>query len=360
VRKVFNGIKRFTKHVLYFIAFYSGLVHVIIRVLKFKKDNHSAVILFYHRFSKAGVAGYQLPHLDIQEFRKQMQHIKRWYQVITMDELANVLDGQNRFKWPCVVITIDDGYLNNFTLAYPILREFKLPATIYLTTGFVGTSKAPWVDELSGLLFGTEARGVSFPELLGEERIDISSVQGKKEAGAKLFKAMLKLDPNRRRLALRELSKIMAIGEISTEIDQRRMLDWDEVTEMKKNGIAFGAHTVSHPTLSRMELSEAMREIYESKIEVERKIGDRVRHFAIPNGKKEDFNTGLGEYCKEIGLSTVVSTEPGVVLTCSDRYFLRRISPSPPIHVFACELTRYMFLRRVRKFDHPKNRSNLC
>lgn len=138
------------------------------------------------------------------------------------------------------------------------------------------------------------------------------------------------------------------------------MLNWNEVIEMSRNGVSFGAHTVNHPILSKMELSEAKREIFESKMEIEARIGGKVKYFAIPNGKIEDFSDELKEYCKEIGISTVVSTEPGVVSKQSDPYFLRRVSPPSPIYIFACELARYMFLKRVKRFNHPEYRKNLC
>lgn len=342
-------VKRTLKGALFLVGYYSGALHLLILVLTRLRRQHSTVILFYHRFLEASCDLDQLPHLNIQGFKKQMWHIKRWYRVITLDELANRLAENNHFTSPSIVITIDDGYLNNYTLAYPVLKALGLPAVIYLTTGFIGTKKAPWVDDLMELLLLTEGKEFRFSELLGDEVVEISTPKGKRNAMIKLFSMMLNLEHQRKIVALEKLSKILGVNESSKENANRKMLNWDEVIEMSKNNISFGAHTVSHPTLSKMELSEAKREIYESKIEIEAKVGHRIRHFAIPNGKIEDFNEELKEFCKEIGFKTVVSTEPGLVSAKSDPYFLRRINPPQPIYIFACELARYMFLHSCPK-----------
>jgi len=318
----------------------------LIRFLKATKRNHVCLILFYHRFSQGQDAKKLLPFLDIKEFRKQLLHLKRHYRSISLDQLADELAGRNHFASPSVVITIDDGYLNNYTLAYPVLKALGLSAIIYLTTGFIGTTKAPWVDDLMDMLFLTKVETLRFPELLGEKILHISTRSQKRNAVKILFKVMLQLEHERKLLIMQTLSKSLGIEEICRNRADRKMLNWNEVIEMSKNNLSFGAHTVSHPTLSKMELNEAKREIYESKKEIKTRIGGKVMHFAIPNGKVEDFSDELKEYCKEIGLRTVASTESGVVSKQSDLYFLKRINPPPPIYIFACELARYMFLKR--------------
>jgi len=337
-------LKEILKGALFFGIYYSGALHLLILILTKFRKKHYAAILFYHRFSSDSSNDYGLPHLDVHEFKKQMRHIKRWYSVVTMDELANRVTKGNPFTSPSVVITIDDGYLNNYTLAYPVLRELDLPAIIYLTTGFIGTNKAPWVDCLINILSVTKAKTLCFPDLLGGEVLDISTQRGERAAITKIFQVMVRLEHKEKTLAMEKLSEILSVKEIWGDDNERKMLNWNEVMEMSRNKISFGAHTVSHPTLSRMELPEAKQEIYESKMEIEARIGCKVRHFAIPNGKIEDFNEELKRYCEEIGVKTVVSTEPGVISAQSDPYLLQRICPSTPIYLSACELARYMFL----------------
>lgn len=346
----FLGLKKsksILKGILFFTAYYSRILHLLIYVQKKVRRQHCAAILFYHRFCIGSNDPHQLPHLDIREFSIQMRHIKRWYRVITMDELADRLADKTNFVSPFIVITIDDGYLNNYTLAYPVLKALGLPALIYLTTGFIGTNKAPWVDDLVDMLFLTKEETLRLPELFGEKILNISTRSQKGDVIKILFKVMLRLEHEEKLLIMQRLSKSLGVEEVCRNGAKRRMLNWNEVIEMSKNNISFGAHTVSHPTLSKMEPGEAEQEIFESKIEIEARIGSKVRHFAIPNGKVEDFNEELKRYCKEIGVKTIVSTEPGSVSLQSDPYFLKRINPPSPMYIFACEIARHMFFKKI-------------
>jgi peptidoglycan/xylan/chitin deacetylase (PgdA/CDA1 family) len=348
-------LKQSLKTALFFSVFYSGILHLFIYILKKFKRHHCAAILFYHRFSRVSPERYQLPHLDINEFKKQMEHIKKCYTVLTMDDLAGKLANAKRFASPSVAVTIDDGYLSSYRIAYPILKELSLPATIYLTTGFVGTKKAPWVDVLMDTLFRTKVKTLYLPELLGKEVVDLSTSHQKTVVFSRLFKILLNLHHEKKITAMNRLVKILLADKTSSDNTGRKMVNWKEVIEMSENNIYFGAHTVTHPTLSKMEPPEAKREINDSQKEIEKRLGNKVTHFAIPNGKNEDFSDGLKKYCKDTGIKTVVSTEPGVVFPHSDPYFLKRIIPPPPVYVFACELARHMFLRDKRQSSETIN-----
>lgn len=340
-------MKQILKNALFFCIYYSGALPLLIFVLTKLRKQHCAVILFYHRFSSGPPDIYQLPYLDIREFKKQMRHVKKCYSVVTMHEVADSLAKKKNFSVPSVIITFDDGFVNNYTLAYPILKELGLPAMIYLTTGFIGTMKIPWVDDLMDLLSVTKEKRLYFPELLNDEALDIRTRRQKRHAASRLFQLMLRLDHQRKIQCMNKLAKILRVDDISRDNADRKMLNWQEVIEMSKNNIYFGPHTVTHPTLNKMDLPEAKREIYESKMEIEKRLGNKATHFAIPNGKKEDFSGDLKRYCKDIGMDTVVSTDPGLVSPQSDQYFLKRILPPPPMHIFACELARYVFFKRT-------------
>jgi peptidoglycan/xylan/chitin deacetylase (PgdA/CDA1 family) len=340
--------KQVLKRGLCVIVYYSGALHLLVFILTRLKRQHSAAILFYHRFCSKSLVIDLLPHLDINEFRKQMLHIKRWYNVISMDELHTRLTNGAGFRSPSIIISIDDGYLNNYELAYPVLRDLNLPAIIYLTTGFIGTENATWVDDLGEMIVSTSLKSFFFHELFGDEVLDITDDVKKTEVVEKLYEVLLLVDHEKKMLALQKLPKLLYLNEAWRDGRDRKMLDWNEIIEMRTGGICFGAHTVSHPILNKMELYEAKREISDSKSEIESRLGEKVRHFAIPNGKIGDFNEELKKYCVEIGMETVVSTEPGLVHTESDRYFLRRICPPPPIYIFACELAMYMFLKSTQ------------
>jgi len=151
------------KNVFMLIMYYSGVLGLMVYGMSKIRNNHHAGILFYHRFSEHPVDGCELPHLDIEEFRKQMRHVRKWYNVITMDELVDRLAKGGRFSSPSIVITIDDGYLNNYTEAYPVLKKLSIPAMIYLSTGFIGTEDSTWVDDLMDMIKVSKKKTIIVP-----------------------------------------------------------------------------------------------------------------------------------------------------------------------------------------------------
>lgn len=338
-------VKHYLKHALYSSLFYSGILHLLILIFKKIKKNHHVIILFYHRFHKGNNRDALLPSHDIGEFKKQMLHLKKYYTFITMDELVEHLRNRTNVRSPAIALTIDDGYLSNYSLAYPILREYHIPCMIYLTVGSIESKSGLWVDDIEYVLLNTKVTALSFPELFGNDVLNISSLQGKRKALKKLFGKLLNLSNSQRQKYLNMLFEILAVDISSMNGRERLMINWEEVREMSNNGVEFGAHTVTHPFLPAMPLKDGKNEIKHSKDILEEKVGKPVKHFAIPNGKRKDFTKELKEFCKRIGFETVVTTESGVVERKGDRYELNRIIPPPPLYYFACEIARYFFFQ---------------
>jgi peptidoglycan/xylan/chitin deacetylase (PgdA/CDA1 family) len=341
-------MKKLLKRLLYLVAYYSGGLRLLIAFLSRVGKNHRAAILFYHRFRGPGEGVADLlPRLNCREFDRQMAYLRKTYEIVSLDDAVPLLREAKGFRRPSVILTIDDGYRDNYTLAYPIIRKHDLPVTIYLTAGMIGGEKGLWIDDIEYALRSTGCAVFNSEKVLGEERIDISTHEKKKAAEKKLYAALAKKGGQERKDALRELFEALNVPGPSALSRDRIMMNWEEVNEMVANSVNFGAHTVSHPFLPLMPLDEAKREIQDSKLIIEEKTGKTVRHFAVPNGKNDDFSPELSEFCREIGFDTVVTTEPGVVGGSADTYSLARVLPPPPTYYFACELARYLFRRNA-------------
>src|SRR5205807_5460792 len=127
----------------------------------------------------------------------------------------------------------DDGWLDNYLYAYPLLRKYRAPATIFLPTDLIGTPKWPWADRLAYLLHRQHARDVDVrPE----------TVDGFVERA----KTLSEEDRNDLLDSLGQSSDVQVPGE-------RRFIDWNEAREMSNNGVAFGSHTCTHASLGRLD-----------------------------------------------------------------------------------------------------------
>ena len=121
------------------------------------------------------------------------------------------------------------------------------------------------------------------------------------------------------------------------------MLTWEQVEIMSRNGISFGAHTVSHPILSRIPIHQAQEEILKSKEDIEINIQKPVPAFAYPNGKEADFNKDICNLLKELGYTFACTTMMGTINQHTDPYLLHRISLEAHLPVFATKLEWYMY-----------------
>jgi peptidoglycan/xylan/chitin deacetylase (PgdA/CDA1 family) len=324
------------------VLFYSGLLHLGVTVLRRRGKEFPAVILFYHRFQKRKGPAVP-PKLWIDVFRRQMAHVRREYEVTTLDRLVEGVGTEGGFRNPTVVITMDDGFRDNFELAFPVLTEMDMPATIFLTSGLIGTEKAPWVDEIGMAIWRTELKHLAFPELLGEKTLDLSSAEGRGLASHELYERLLEVEHEKKEGLVLEVLEILWGDSGERCPNERVMLTWDEIRDMGQHKISFGAHTVSHPVLSRMPFEDAAREILDSKEMIEKQVGGEIKHFAIPNGRDEDFTEELREFCKKGVFLSVATTNIGRVDPGADVYRLPRICPSESICVFAFDLARLLF-----------------
>ncbi len=265
--------------------------------------------------------------IPIRAFKKQMAYIGRHYNPVTMSNALNCLDKVATVSYP-VVVTFDDGFRNNLLLAHSILKKHKVPAVIYLTTSFIDGSEyfsgLLWTDYIYALLQSAKA-GRYYLNDYGLSEITLgdneSRLMAKKEICAKF-----KLLPHESRLqAIDKLSRLLGSCGDFPGRETFTPMSWDNVRSLGKDGlITFGAHTVSHPILTRLPLDRVQYEITESQVIIEKQTGEKPDLFAYPNGTRDDFN----DYIKELVAQhyiCAVSTIEGFNESSTDRYELRRI-----------------------------------
>lgn len=238
-----------------------------------------AVILAYHRVLPGGaIPGF--PFLKdlvtpLESFVWQMDYLSSHCQVVAPEQLVSMLRGGQELPRRCVSITFDDGYADNYLHAFPILKRHGLPATIFLTTGFVGGQGGLfWWDEVCRW----RAAGVKSVE-----------VEGLGPRGVATLAQLNRLLEEMKRLPMDEI--VRRIRDVSTRLslapDSRAAGDfmtWEQVREMQEQGISFGAHTVNHCLLPVESARRRSLEIRQSRADVERETGRPCRLFCYPNG----------------------------------------------------------------------------
>jgi peptidoglycan/xylan/chitin deacetylase (PgdA/CDA1 family) len=238
-----------------------------------------------------------------------------------------------------VVITFDDGYRDNYDYAYPILRSLSLPATIFLSSGVVGTDGILWHDRVF--------RAFHRSELSRFNGYDLDDPGQRQSARETVLASLKTLDSRQRRERIDELVGKLEIAEPACL--PRVMLTWGEAREMARNGIGFGSHTVTHPVLSRIPPDEAQREIVESKRDIESNLQMRIDSFAYPNGKPEDYDEFIKQTLRDAGYRCAVTTRFGTNQIDMpggwDPFELRRGGPGEAnTAIFAAKLNLYKLM----------------
>lgn len=338
-RTVKSGLKR----IVYGGLYHSGGLTLSMKMSPVFKKDSPLIILAYHRFvddNSVYLDKGPVMHHPIQEFEKEIVYLRKHYDIICMDEAVNAIRSGQGFSRPSVVLTFDDGYLDNYTLAFPVLRKHNVPATIYLTTSLIGTSNKTWPDQIESALLETTSKQFAHPDLFGGRPLSIATKSEKEKACLAIGQALKRMPHGRRVRILQDvIDSLGCDGKCGAR--SRLMLNWDEVKEMEAHGITFGSHSHTHPILSKMPFEQAKEEILRSKNVIEDKLGQPVKHFAIPNGGKDDFTAELRAYCEEIGFESVATLIAGINKPRDRAVFdLRRIGAISPISTLAATIIR--------------------
>jgi peptidoglycan/xylan/chitin deacetylase (PgdA/CDA1 family) len=218
-------------------------------------------------------------------FAEQLDYLVTNYSVVSLEQCISWISYGARLPERPVLITFDDGYRDNFLNALPALVTRRLSAVVFVATGFVGDAAAFYWDWVTDAFVHASCRGRLKVPLLGQ--CTLADVESRSSAARAWIMAAKGLSDSERRQSLHKLS--LALGIAQSNPPQGTQATWDDLRQMTTMGVTLGAHTVSHPILSRISASEAENEITLSLAEIKKETGQVVRSFAYPNGLRGDF-----------------------------------------------------------------------
>jgi len=277
-----------------------------------------AVILKYHRILES--ADFMRPgETTAEEFDAQMRVLSTTFPCETF---GGLIEKRNlgRHQHAAVVITFDDGYKDNFEFALPILRNYGLTATIFVSTGFIGNGMM-WNDRVIEAMRSTVGRSLDLGKA-GLGQLRVATMEEASRSAQQVLSTIKRWPQERRSRFVDELA--MSTG---FEPQSRLMMSEQEITALAAADMEIGAHTVTHPILSTLSPEAAEAEISLCKSELERLVGRAVRSFAYPNGRAgTDFTGADVERVRAAGYTGAVTTDWGCATPDSDNYRIPRQS----------------------------------
>ncbi|HVZ21955.1 MAG TPA: polysaccharide deacetylase family protein [Vicinamibacterales bacterium] len=264
------------------------------------------MILTYHAVVRQPLGVPDACFLAEHSFIEQLEYLSRRFEFVRLQDVTACLR-RGTIERPMAVLTFDDGYRNNFEVAYPVLRRLDAPATIFLATRFIDSTDMIWSWRLHRAVTHTSRREITWRS----ERFPLTTIH-ERQGAARALKRQLKA------LAHPELERETAALVEQLGDDPARpadpdspfaMLDTAAIRQMAASGLVdFGAHTCSHAILSRLSPDECRHEVVESIRRVKEVTGRPCVLFAYPNGQKRDYTSAAVSLLESAGIQTAVTT----------------------------------------------------
>jgi peptidoglycan/xylan/chitin deacetylase (PgdA/CDA1 family) len=336
------------KRALTYTLYYTGLLRLWLTIALRRK----AVVLMYHRVLTAEERARSGSHpaliVDRDTFARQMAALRRFFVVLSVEQLAAHLASGSPLPDGACVITFDDGWRDNFTNVLPILRQHGLPALVFLPVNFIGGARVFWQEAMVHLLTRAvrETRADAAAAARLTPRLEpfglsfLLSAADEDPRGA-IFRAvdgLKRTEPARVSALIADLA-----GDLGVALDDLAAVDgfmtWDQVHEMARHDIAFGGHGAEHRLLTYVSADEARSEIGESRAMMATRFADTVPTFSYPNGY---FTSAIADTVRASGYRLAFTTDRGFVRTGDNPFALGRLN----VHEGMTDTTP-MFLARI-------------
>jgi len=341
-QKIKSRIKRFVVPALFRCGYYSWLLHT-------KGRSNRCLILMYHRIGSRNDAGGCLGGQDgisRSSFEKQMQFLREHMTPMPLSVLVKSLKFRRRIPPRAVVVTFDDGYADNYLNAYPVLKKYRIPATIFLATGYISTGRRFWWDQLRAMIrqnpdlpLVMAKKGLLPPEIKGGW---FSAGQRNQHELVESLISYIWQHQNMRPDKWIELLE----QEIEHDLlpsDDYAPLSWEHVQEMSQHDFDFGSHTVSHPNMVHLSSREVEEELGVSKRTIEQHLGRPVEGFAYPIGRGEHYDSRIKALVQKVGFQYACTAQLGCIWPEKwDIFSLNRISPPSSLPYFVRDISFYL------------------
>lgn len=275
-------------------------------------------IFMFHRVLP-GAASWSHPGMvtSTDLFDAFLGFITERFRVHTLEDLVLRWNEHRKNELPPCAITFDDGWLDTFTHAYPLLMKHSVPATVFLPAHFIGTTRYFWQDRLWLMLQDETVREQAHDLLPKAARVfGWSASPG---IGAAHLQEFLTARSSLEAEAFVDWMQNETKAESPTA---RVFMNWHEVREMRGSGIRFGSHSCNHLMLDLLKVEAARREIEQSRQEIESALGERIMSFCYPWRQR---GSSVPRLVRDAGYLMAVTTKHATVRRISDAWCLPRI-----------------------------------
>lgn len=324
--------------------YYSGLLHLAL--WRQRRSGQKLIILNYHR-AQGNLAA-------------QLRYLKKQYQIVSLEKALSAMADQSgtifaKGRRLPVVVTFDDGYLDNYTYAFPLIQQLQIPVTIYIPPGYIESGACFWWLAPERLVQNATVEKVVLEGQIYSLQQPAERWQLIQAIDRTLRNAPSVAERDRRLTLMKEaLGSTLPGRDELTVPDEALPMSLEQMREMDASGlVTFGAHTMYHPVLAALtEEAEVRYEISESRSRLEVMLGHPVHTFAYPIGRRQHLSSYSVQVVRDAGFTSAVTTLEECVYPSTDLYLLGRLPGDERLHwlVMAAELVGLLgIVSRLKK-----------
>ena len=304
MRRLFRIVKLLAALLLH----HTGLLRVILD----NRLRNQSIVLTYHRVIDKERAPLTNSHPGIVvsdiAFEMHMRILRRNFNPISLQELQAHLEKGTRLPERSCLVTFDDGWLDNYEIAFPILQKYEIPAVIFLPVSYISGDSMFWQEEVR-MMLSRMLSSEDDKQLAKLARILESDRTFRKPTNADIRSYVAKL----KALSDAEINRALELvrGEFGSDDPPQhynRYLTWEQALEMQAAGITFASHALSHRILCGLSDAECRTELVTSQKILEEQLGHSVCAIAYPNG---GFDERVMRETEKAGYSIAFSTRGG-------------------------------------------------
>ncbi len=262
------------------------------------------LVLNYHRVgdSAGQLWDRTLWNADAQTLDTQLATLAGQADVVAPEDIPQLIGESRPGRY--VLLTFDDGYRDNYEVAFPLLRRHGLRATFFVTTGFLDSPRAAWWDELAWMVRRASQAAISGDGWLPDK---LPLGPGQDQTIATLVARYKALTGEQGERFLDHVARATGAGRCDQGETADLWMTWDMVRELRAGGMTIGGHTVTHPILARIPIARQEQEIAGCRLRLQEELGQEMAWFAYPVGSRDTFTEDTRQILRGSGVQLAFS-----------------------------------------------------
>jgi len=284
----------------------------VLRMLERIALRRGLLVVNYHRIgtSDGNVFDDGVFSAQPEDFEAQVVYLRRHFRLLSLSELLGFSSNGFHFPEPCALITFDDGYRDNFDLAFPILRKHATSAVFFVPTDYIENPQLTWWDHIAYVVKKTQRPTLSLQTNPPVE-IDLTKTS-RKNAIFQILRAFKSASKADEAGFLSQLEEATEVQVDRAALGRELFMSWSDLRKMDDAGMSIGSHTHTHQILAQLPEADQRRELSRSRDLLQKHLTQPVTAISYPVGGPDKFTATTQKLCRELGYTLGFSFYGGI------------------------------------------------